>query len=70
MQCVNMECEVPRILNLQKVFFFYDNISCRPGWSQTHYIVKDDLELLVLLPLPLSHVGTQACIIIHVLCDP
>lgn len=23
-----------------------------PGWSQTHYVAKDDLELLILLPPP------------------
>lgn len=25
---------------------------CSPGWPQTHYVVKADLELLNLLPLP------------------
>jgi hypothetical protein len=28
-----------------------DRISCGPGWSQTHYGVKDNLDHRTLLPL-------------------
>lgn len=29
-----------------------DTILCIPGWPQTHYVAKADLELLILLPEP------------------
>lgn len=29
-----------------------DRVSCIPGWLTTPYVVKDDLELLILLPPP------------------
>lgn len=33
------------------VLFVLNRVSCSPGWSRTGYVVKDHLELLVLLPL-------------------
>lgn len=30
-------------------FIVYDRVSCSQGWS--HYLVKDKLELLILVPL-------------------
>lgn len=29
-----------------------DMVSCSPGWPQIHYVAQDDLQLLILLPLP------------------
>ena len=29
-----------------------DSVSWSPGWTQTHYVAKDGLKLLVLLPPP------------------
>jgi hypothetical protein len=33
---------------------FRDRLSCGPGWFQTSYVAKNNLERLILLPLPLE----------------
>lgn len=50
-------------------FFFGDRMLCSSGWSQNYYIAKDDLELPILLPLPLCQLilGLQA-IPLHTEC--
>lgn len=30
----------------------HERVSCNPDWPQTHHVAEDNLELLVLLPLP------------------
>lgn len=29
----------------------FEKVSCIPGWQQTHYILKNNLELQIFLPL-------------------
>ena len=43
-----------RLDDVRKLHIFVKVISC-PGWSQTCYVAKDDLELLIFLPLPLQY---------------
>jgi hypothetical protein len=31
---------------------FFFSFKYSPGWPIVHYVVKDDLELLIVLPLP------------------
>lgn len=31
--------------------FFWNMVSCSPGWPPSSYVVEDDLEFLILLPL-------------------
>lgn len=38
--------------------FLITLVSGSPGWPQTHYVIKDDLELVILLP-PLPGAGTM-----------
>lgn len=34
-------------------FFFLDRVFCGSGWPRIHYSAEDDLELQILLSLPL-----------------
>lgn len=38
-------------------FFFKTKVLCIPEWPHTHYVVENDLELLILLPLPSETAG-------------
>lgn len=42
--------------------FLITLVSGSPGWPQTHYIIKDDLELVILLP-PLPRHWNYACVL-------
>jgi hypothetical protein len=41
--------------------FVWDEVSCSPGWPHTHYIISDNFELLILLPLPRWRLRLQFC---------
>ena len=49
-------------------FFFWDRISCSPRWHSTCYVAKEDLERLILLPLP-SKLRLQLCTTMPSLCN-
>ena len=45
--------------------YLWYRLVCSPGWLQTHYIAKDDFELLILSPYPVDgiasvHLHTQS----------
>lgn len=39
----------------------WDRVSCNSGWPQTHYVVENGLELLVLLPPSHAARMTSVC---------
>lgn len=41
-----------RHLTVISFCFVWGRASYSPGWSQPHHVTKDNLELLILLPLP------------------
>lgn len=47
---VGLEMELDTLAGL--ILFFGDKVSWNPVWTGTHCVVKDDLELLILLPPP------------------
>lgn len=53
------------------VWFLWDRVSCSPGWCRAQYIVEDDFEFLIFLPLlpkcwdyrhALSHIVFVVCV--------
>lgn len=50
--CSLDEHVLPRdcISSPKRHFFFWDRVSCSPGWTQIHYEAKDEHELWIPLP--------------------
>ena len=39
-------------LNYRITFVFWDRATCTPGWPQSPYVAEEDLDPLILPPLP------------------
>lgn len=42
-------------------FFFFEIVSCRPGWPGIHYVAENDLKVLIFLLLSLTTKKKKAC---------
>ena len=54
-------CRSPSPLLFSTPFTHGVSVSCSPGWSGTFCVVGDDLEVLVLLPLPAERCEYWIC---------
>lgn len=54
-------CTYNFILLLSFSIIFWDKVSCSPSWPGTHYVGKNDLKLLILLPLTTNCWDAQLC---------
>lgn len=52
------------------LLIFWDRIPHNPGWPQTEYVAKDDIEFLILLLSPPRKLVSQTCATLLTFCCP